>query len=235
MIILHRKFPPGGVVGQFLRKCSSKDNDVEWANIPSGSSLPDGGTTGQALRKASNADQDVSWQNDPDPFPSGGSTGQVLTKTASGRAWQNVPNELPTGNKKGRVLVTGATNYVPEWSTKPLIYTIETDVVVPNSTAQDIANCNVYADGVLIGTVSQCIYDIKSDVIYGYSILKMGVIPNTDMGTLGRMYLLSNAIYNGQGEAFLFTSYIGSKRYISYVGLNFEINLYTNKLKVTSF
>lgn len=104
MIILHRKFPPGGVVGQFLRKCSSKDNDVEWANIPSGSSLPDGGTTGQALRKASNADQDVSWQNDPDPFPIGGSTGQVLTKTASGRAWQNIPTELPTGGSTGNIL-----------------------------------------------------------------------------------------------------------------------------------
>lgn len=104
MIILHRKFPPGGVVGQFLRKCSSTDNDVEWANIPSGSSLPDGGTTGQALRKASNADQDVSWQNDPDPFPSGGSTGQVLTKTASGRAWQNVPTELPSGGTSGQIL-----------------------------------------------------------------------------------------------------------------------------------
>lgn len=130
MIILHRKFPPGGVVGQFLRKCSSKDNDVEWANIPSGSSLPDGGTTGQALRKASNADQDVSWQNDPDPFPpnpqnqqvltkiatglawqdvpkelpTGGSTGQVLTKTASGQQWQNVPTELPTGGSSGQIL-----------------------------------------------------------------------------------------------------------------------------------
>lgn len=104
MIILHRKFPPGGTVGQFLRKCSSTDNDVEWANVPSGSSLPDGGTTGQALRKASNADQDVSWQNDPDPFPTGGSTGQVLTKTSSGRAWQNVPKELPSGGFAGYTL-----------------------------------------------------------------------------------------------------------------------------------
>lgn len=104
MIILHRKFPPGGTVGQFLRKCSSTDNDVEWANVPSGSSLPDGGTTGQALRKASNADQDVSWQNDPDPFPTGGSTGQVLTKTASGQAWQNVPTELPSGGSTGQIL-----------------------------------------------------------------------------------------------------------------------------------
>ena len=117
MIILHRKFPPGGTVGQFLRKCSSTDNDVEWANVPSGSSLPDGGTTGQALRKASNADQDVSWQNDPDPFPPNPQNQQVLTKIATGLAWQDVPKELPTGGSTGQVLTKTASGQ--QWQNVP--------------------------------------------------------------------------------------------------------------------
>ena len=159
MIILHRKFPPGGTVGQFLRKCSSTDNDVEWANVPSGSSLPAGGTTGQALRKASNADQDVSWQNDPDPFPTGGSTGQVLTKTASGQAWQNVPTELPLGGTDSQILMHGSSNN-KYWGTPIMFVDARASVIIQSTAYTNNSMVNVYING-----TTKTLYQACSDIM----------------------------------------------------------------------
>lgn len=229
MIILHRKFPPGGVVGQFLRKCSSKDNDVEWANIPSGSSLPDGGTTGQALRKASNADQDVSWQNDPSPFPSGGSAGNILQKTSSGVRWRAAPREVPTTSIKGAVLLNSS--YGPTWSSAPLIYTIDTNITIPTSGTVYISQANVYADSVLIGTLSNVISDIRNNVIFGKSLLKIGVTIN---GTYDKQYLLINTVYNGEIYKINGCTYFGNMSYISYTGFKFVIDVINQQITVTA-
>ena len=229
MIILHRKFPPGGVVGQFLRKCSSTDNDVEWANIPSGSSLPDGGTTGQALRKASNADQDVSWQNDPSPFPSGGSTGNILQKTNSGVRWRAAPREVPTATRKGVVLVN--TSYGADWSVAPLIYTIDTNITIPTTGTVYISHANVYGDDVLIGTLSDVISDIQNNVMLGKSLLKIGVVIN---GTYDKQYLLVNIVYNGDLYTINGCTYFGSVSYLSYTGFKFVLSVANQKLTVTA-
>ena len=106
MIILHRKFPPNGTVGQFLRKCSNKDNDVEWANLPTGGvrEVPTGGTQGQFLKKTGSGDNDYNWGDVPSEIPTGGSTGNILEKTSSGIAWRAKPREVPTGGSSGYFL-----------------------------------------------------------------------------------------------------------------------------------
>lgn len=79
--------PDGGTTGQVLKKVSSTDGDVAWADD---AGLPSSGTIGQVLAKNSSTDGDASWVT-LHGVPTGGTTGQVLTKssgTDGDASWQ---------------------------------------------------------------------------------------------------------------------------------------------------
>ena len=109
--------PAGGTQGQFLRKRSGDNYDLEWGSISTEGVLPTGGTQGQILQKKSETNYDAEWKDMSGTIPTGGTSGQVLKKKSSTNydvEWKDSSDVPSPSSQSGKFLKSTGTGM--EWA-----------------------------------------------------------------------------------------------------------------------